>query len=519
MNALRTLRVGPRLGVAFSTLLLALCLVAGFGAFQTSKINDNVIDIGTDWMMSVKLLGDLRGVANDTRRAALSHVLAIGADAKKKLEIAHDDDVNVKMPAAMNAYAKTISSPDEARLFESIKSTWATYVDADRKLLELSNGGDDKLADARSQSDGATRDAFVAFLVVCTKDLKLNADGADAAMASAARTYRDALILDAIAVAVALAAGAVLAISITRSIVTPINEAVKLADTVARGDLTSRVHVVGTDEPARLLTSLAKMNDSLAGIVGKVRAASDSIATGATQIATGNADLSQRTEEQASNLQQTAASMEQLTSTVQTNSDTARQAAELAREASSAALRGGELVGQVVGTMDAINSSSKKIADIIGVIDSIAFQTNILALNAAVEAARAGEQGRGFAVVASEVRSLAQRSAQAAKEIEGLITESVEKVETGTAQVGEAGRSMSDIVTQVKNVNDLIAEISSATQEQSQGISQVGDAVSQLDQVTQQNAALVEESAAAAESLSQQAARLVEAVSIFTLRA
>ena len=261
------------------------------------------------------------------------------------------------------------------------------------------------------------------------------------------------------------------------------------------------------------------MNDSLAGIVGQVRAASDSIATGATQIATGNADLSQRTEEQASNLQQTAASMEQLTSTVQTNSDTARQAAELAREASSAALRGGELVGQVVGTMDAINSSSKKIADIIGVIDSIAFQTNILALNAAVEAARAGEQGRGFAVVASEVRSLAQRSAQAAKEIEGLITESVEKVETGTAQVGEAGRSMSDIVTQVKNVNDLIAEISSATQEQSQGISQVGDAVSQLDQVTQQNAALVEESAAAAESLSQQAARLVEAVSIFTLRA
>ncbi len=319
--------------------------------------------------------------------------------------------------------------------------------------------------------------------------------------------------------AIAVVLGVLLAVAITRSIVGPIDQAVKLADTVARGDLTSRIDARGSDEPARLLAALARMNDSLVGIVGQVRSSSDSIATGSSQIATGNADLSQRTEEQASNLQQTAASMEELSSTVRHNADTARQAATLAGTASEAAQRGGAVVGQVVGTMDQINGSSKKIADIIGVIDGIAFQTNILALNAAVEAARAGEQGRGFAVVASEVRSLAQRSADAAKQIKVLITESVERVEAGSRQVDEAGRAMEDIVAQVKHVNDLIGEISSATQEQTQGIGQVGDAVSELDKVTQQNAALVEESAAAAESLSQQAARLVEAVSVFTVRA
>jgi methyl-accepting chemotaxis protein len=266
-----------------------------------------------------------------------------------------------------------------------------------------------------------------------------------------------------------------------------------------------------------LLAGMKAMRDSLAAIVGQVRQSSDSIATGSSQIATGNADLSQRTEEQAANLEQTAASMEELTSTVQNNADTARQAAQLASSASAVAAQGGAVVGEVVNTMEAITASSKKIVDIIGVIDGIAFQTNILALNAAVEAARAGEQGRGFAVVAGEVRSLAQRSAAAAKEIKSLITDSVEKVQTGSQQVGEAGRTMDDIVAQVRRVNDLIAEISSATHEQTEGINQVGDAVTQLDQVTQQNAALVEESSAAAESLSQQAAKLVEAVSVFRL--
>jgi methyl-accepting chemotaxis protein len=250
-----------------------------------------------------------------------------------------------------------------------------------------------------------------------------------------------------------------------------------------------------------------------------VRSSSDSIATGSAQIATGNADLSQRTEEQASNLEQTAASMEQLTATVKQNSDTARQANQLATSASEAASRGGAVVSQVVGTMQDISASSKKIADIIGVIDGIAFQTNILALNAAVEAARAGEQGRGFAVVASEVRSLAQRSANAAKEIKTLIGQSVAKVDDGSKLVDEAGASMHDIVNQVKRVTDLIAEISTASIEQTQGIAQVGEAVTQLDQVTQQNAALVEQSAAAADSLKQQAAGLAELVRAFRVGA
>jgi methyl-accepting chemotaxis protein len=304
---------------------------------------------------------------------------------------------------------------------------------------------------------------------------------------------------------------------LTHSITGPINAAGKVAETVATGDLTSRFAVTSSDETGRLLRALKAMNESLVQVVGTVRRSSDNIATGSGQIAVGNQDLSRRTEEQAANLQQTAASMEQLTSTVQTNADTARAAAQLATSASEAAERGGMVVNQVVATMAQITTSSKRIGDIIGVIDGIAFQTNILALNAAVEAARAGEQGRGFAVVASEVRNLAQRSAAAAKEIKTLIHDSVEKVETGRRQVGDAGRTMDDIVNQVKRVNDLIADISAATLEQSTGIGQVGEAVTQLDQVTQQNAALVEESAAAAESLKQQAQQLVKAVAVFRL--
>jgi methyl-accepting chemotaxis protein len=308
--------------------------------------------------------------------------------------------------------------------------------------------------------------------------------------------------------------------AITRSITGQIggepDYACDVVKKIAAGDLALDVQTRAGDDSS-LLCAMKAMRANLARIVGDVRQTSDGIATGSSQIATGNADLSQRTEEQAANLQQTAASMEQLTSTVKNNADTARQATQLASSASAVAAQGGAVVGQVVETMEAITASSKKIVDIIGVIDGIAFQTNILALNAAVEAARAGEQGRGFAVVASEVRSLAQRSADAAKEIKGLITDSVDKVSAGSRQVGEAGRTMSDIVTQVKRVNELIGEISSATQEQTQGIGQVGDAITQLDQVTQQNAALVEESAAAAASLSQQAAKLVSAVGVFTL--
>jgi len=290
-----------------------------------------------------------------------------------------------------------------------------------------------------------------------------------------------------------------------------------MAQAVAEGDLRSQVAVRGSNEAAQLLGALVHMNDRLRDIVQSVRHNSEGVATASAQIASGNADLSQRTERQASALQEAAASMEQLGGTVKTSADNARQANQLALNASTVAMQGGEVVSQVVETMRGINDSSKKIADITSVIDGIAFQTNILALNAAVEAARAGEQGRGFAVVASEVRSLAQRSSEAAKQIKGLISASVERVEHGTALVDRAGSTMTEVVSSIRRVTDIMGEISAASHEQSAGVSQVGGAVSEIDQATQQNAALVEESAAAAESLKQQATRLVASVAVFKL--
>jgi len=319
--------------------------------------------------------------------------------------------------------------------------------------------------------------------------------------------------------ALALVVSALVTWWMARAIITPLRRAVGVARTVASGDLTSRIDDRNRDETGQLMHALREMNDSLVQVVQRVRAGSDSIATGSTQIATGNVDLSQRTEQQASNLQQTAASMEELSSTVRNNADTARTAAQLASNASVVAERGGEVVGQVVSTMNEISSASNRIADIIGVIEGIAFQTNILALNAAVEAARAGENGRGFAVVAGEVRALAHRSADAAREIKSLIVSSTETVGAGAELVGRAGTTMTEIVAQVKAVSDLIGSIGSATDQQTRGIEQVSTAVAQPDLVTQQNAALVEESAAASESLRVQAGRLVEAVSVFKLDA
>jgi len=319
-------------------------------------------------------------------------------------------------------------------------------------------------------------------------------------------------------VVVALVVSAVMTYFLSRMIVRPLKHAIALAGRIAGGDLSSEIKVAGRDETAQLLQALKDMNASLQKIVSEVRSGTDSISTASQQIASGNADLSQRTEEQASSLEETASSMEELTSTVKHNAENARQANQLAASASEVALKGGQVVGQVVGTMSSINESSKKIVDIIGVIDGIAFQTNILALNAAVEAARAGEQGRGFAVVASEVRNLAQRSAAAAKEIKTLIGDSVDKVGAGTKLVDEAGKTMEEIVSSVKRVTDIMAEITAASQEQSAGIEQVNQAITQMDQVTQQNAALVEEAAAAAESMQQQAGNLAQAVSVFKLK-
>ena len=318
--------------------------------------------------------------------------------------------------------------------------------------------------------------------------------------------------------AVALVAAICIAWAITRSITRPMNEAVAIAETVASGDLTSTITVGSRDETGQLLQALSTMNDKLQAIVARVRASTDTIATASGEIAAGNLDLSSRTEQQASALEETASSMEELTTTVKQNAENARQANALAAGASGIALQGGEVVSRVVDTMSSIDASAKKIVDIIGVIDGIAFQTNILALNAAVEAARAGEQGRGFAVVASEVRNLAHRSATAAREIKDLIGDSVEKVETGSQLVGEAGATMERVMQSVRQVNDIMAEISSASSEQEQGIEQINQAISEMDMVTQQNAALVEEAAAAAQSLQEQSDVLVDTVSVFKVR-
>jgi methyl-accepting chemotaxis protein len=334
---------------------------------------------------------------------------------------------------------------------------------------------------------------------------------------AAAHAYQSALFLMISITVLAVICGGLVAWFTSRSIVTPISVAVDLAKTVAKGDLTSEIQVNSTDETGQLMQALKDMNGNLIDIVSKVRVGTETIHTAATEIASGNLDLSSRTEEQAGALEETASSMEELTSTVKHNTDNARQANQLAISASEVAAKGGAVVNEVVHTMGAINASSKKIVDIIGVIDGIAFQTNILALNAAVEAARAGEQGRGFAVVASEVRNLAQRSAGAAKEIKTLIGDSVEQVEIGSRLVDQAGSTMDSVVSSIKNVTDIMGEMSLASQEQTSGIEQINHAVTQMDEVTQQNAALVEEAAAAAASLEEQAQVLTQIVSVFKI--
>ncbi|NRF71454.1 Tar ligand binding domain-containing protein [Aquincola sp. S2] len=349
--------------------------------------------------------------------------------------------------------------------------------------------------------------------------MKLQLDEARRAHEEASSRYATIRVLSIGAIAAgvlfALGFGWLLVRGISRSLA----QAVAASNAVADGDLSVAIPTGGRDEVAALLRALAVMKERLADVVHGVRRNSESVATASAQIAQGNNDLSARTEEQASALEQTAASMEQLASTVRQNADNARQADRLAQDASNVAASGGAVVGRVVDTMKGINESSRKIAEIIGVIDGIAFQTNILALNAAVEAARAGEQGRGFAVVASEVRNLAQRSADAARQIKTLISDSVERVEQGSALVDQAGSTMNEVVASIRRVTEIVGEISAASSEQSAGVTQVGNAVTQMDQATQQNAALVEESAAAAESLKVQAAQLVGAVAVFKLAA
>ena len=517
MNTLRQLKIGARLGLAFAAVLLLLALLGGFGIYQTSQANFYAKDLGTNWLPSVKVLGDMRASLNRARRAGLRHLLEDSPESKQVQQKLSEEELLQKLPKLFAQFEPMIVSAEEKQAFEKVRSNFEEWHGLEKKQLQLSSGGASDQDAARKMAVGDNARAFSAVTAGIEKIVTINVEGADKSTAAAAASYQQALLVSGGMIALAVLMGGVLAVLVTRSITQPLSTGVMVAEAVAQGDLTSKFDIQGRDEPANLLRALQHMNDRLVDIVGQVRLSSDSIATGSAEIATGNADLSQRTEQQASNLEETAASMEELNSTVKTNADTAQQANRLASEATQAAEQGGAVVGRVVATMQDISASSKKISDIIGVIDGIAFQTNILALNAAVEAARAGEQGRGFAVVASEVRSLAGRSAEAAKEIKSLISASVETVESGTVLVDEAGHSMEGIVNQVKRVSQLINEISSASMEQSSGISQIGDAVNQLDQVTQQNAALVEESAAAADSLKNQSQRLAELVSVFKI--
>jgi methyl-accepting chemotaxis protein len=414
---------------------------------------------------------------------------------------------------------ESIKSPSNRALMEDVTRQRAVYAAVRAEIFKYKKETGSEVADPHL--DSLIKDKFVpardAYILSVDKVVdglhKVQVDTSQQSIASADQ----ASLLTVLIGAAAVIAGALMAWLLSRSITVPLAKAVDIARTVAAGDLSQQLTVTSTDETGQLMQALQDMNSSLQGIVTQVRQGTDSMATATGQISAGNQDLSSRTEQQASSLEETAASMEELTSTVKQNADNARQANQLAMTASGVAVKGGDVVAQVVNTMDAINGSSRKIVDIIGVIDSIAFQTNILALNAAVEAARAGEQGRGFAVVASEVRSLAQRSAEAAKEIKSLIDDSVSKVEQGSQQVSDAGKTMQEIVSSVQRVTDIMGEITAASQEQTSGIEQINQAIAQMDQVTQQNAALVEEAAAAADSLQSQATQLSQVVSVFKL--
>ena len=511
---MKNLKIGMRLGIGFTLILGLLLAMAVTGIVKLQGVGT-----ATDYMVKQAL---------HKERVLTEWLSATTANGVRTIALARSDDPNFKswQQKEISATSKHISElqksieamsklPEEDALFSTTGARRTAYVEARNKVFKTADEGLRDEANAMIESSLVpARDAYVASIQAVVDYQKAQIDQAAASIHNDFQSGRSALIILAI---VAIALGAVLAWRIAASVTGPIRRSVDLAKQVAGGDLTARIEVDRKDETGELLEALKNMTESLKNTVSQVRTGTDLIATASSQIAAGNQDLSSRTEEQASSLEETASSMEELTSTVKQNADNAKQANQLATAASDVAVKGGEVVSEVVHTMEEINEASKKIVDIISVIDGIAFQTNILALNAAVEAARAGEQGRGFAVVATEVRSLAQRSAAAAKEIKELIGNSVEKVENGSKLVNQAGATMEEIVSSVRRVTDIMGEIMAASQEQSSGIQQVNTAITQMDQVTQQNAALVEEAAAAAESLQDQAAKLAGVVATFRL--
>ncbi len=519
MSPTSRMTLASRLGLAFATLIVLTVAIAGFALTRLAGVNAAAQDIAGNWLPSIKVLGEIRTTANQLRRAEADHLLSAHASELADIE-RRVGELRATMGAKMKAYEPLISSPQERAAYEEFARSRASWIATRERLFALSRSGPAGAEEARALFRGASRDEFNAMAEQIGRLVDINDQGSQAAATgsqaayASAKAWMAAMTLLAAAVSVALAV--LLVRSVTRSLGGEPDSAAELARRVADGDLGAPIQLRAGDD-ASLLAALKRMQDGLAGLVHTVRENADSVATASSQIAQGNIDLSSRTEEQASALQQTAASMKQLAATVQSNASNAQQGDALAADAAEVAGRGGQVVGEVVATMQGIHQSSRRIADIIGTIDGIAFQTNILALNAAVEAARAGEQGRGFAVVAGEVRTLAQRSAEAAKEIKQLITDSVGRVEQGTQLADQAGATMAEVVEAIRRVHALMGEISAASREQSAGVAQIEEAVQQMDQVTQQNAALVEQSAAAADSLRSQARQLVSTVGVFRL--
>ena len=514
-DRIRSAGIGLRLGAAFGALALLLLACVAFGVLRLSALNTSMQSL-----LDHEVRASVLSVTLEAQAHEISGTLgrAVLADSIDMIQVAlkHAEKLRIDTEVTRKLLAETLSRDDARAALKHIEEVGPKYRTAVDKVAAAIKSGDSDAA-RLALNDESLRGAEAVYLGALEKFNAQQRGAMEEAKIEATAAYLTGRNLLFTAALVAGALAGVLGWWITRSLTRPAIDAVAAATRIATGDLTQNVVTTRGDEMGSILVAMQAMQTSLRSVVGGVRRSSESIATASAEIAQGNNDLSQRTEEQASALEQTAASMEELTITVKQNAESARQANQLALDASTVAIKGGEVVSQVVTTMKGINDSSKKIADIISVIDGIAFQTNILALNAAVEAARAGEQGRGFAVVASEVRSLAGRSADAAKEIKGLISASVERVEQGTALVDQAGVTMTEVVSSIKRVTDIMGEISAASTEQSAGLAQVGEAVTQMDQATQQNAALVEESAAAAESLRGQAQGLVQAVAVFKL--